>query len=132
MISKFRRRIIDILERHVVLRFILSGGTSAFVDLLILYLLNSVFEIYYLTSAIIAFIVAFGVSFTLHKFWTFRSHGERAHKQVILYLATSLLGLLLNTVLMYIFVRHVFSHLLIHKMKLNVMVSQIVVGLIVA
>lgn len=113
----------DRFTKHVLIRFIISGGTSAFVDLFILYVLNSIWGIHYLTSAVLAFICAFGVSFTLHKFWTFKSHGESAHKQVVMYLATSLFGLCLNTLLMYIFVD--FFHLI-------VLVAQFIVGVMVA
>lgn len=113
----------DRFTKHVLIRFIISGGTSASVNLLLLYLLNTVFEIYYLTSAVIAFIGAFGVSFTLHKFWTFKSHNDKAHKQVVMYLQTSLLALLLNTFLMYVFVDY---------LKFMVIVAQIFVGMIVA
>lgn len=114
---------IDKFTRHVVIRFIISGGTSAFVDLLALYVLNSVLLLHYIPSAILAFIIAFGVSFTLHKFWTFKSHGERAHKQVVMYLGTSLFSLALNTLLMYIFVS---------KFHFIVLVAQFIVGIIVA
>lgn len=109
--------------QHVVVRFIISGGTSALVDLILLYLLHEVGGFYYLLSAILAFIGAFGVSFTLHKYWTFKSHEEETHKQVIIYLGTSLFGLFLNTTLMYVFVD--FFHI-------QVMLSQIFVGAIVA
>lgn len=114
---------IDRFTKYVAIRFIISGGTSAFVDLLVLYILNLVLGIHYLTSAVLAFIVAFGVSFTLHKFWTFKSHGESAQKQVTMYLGTSLFGLCLNTLLMYIFVSFV---------HLAVLPAQVVVGIIVA
>lgn len=114
---------IDKFTKHVVIRFIISGGTSAAVDLLALYILNSVLELHYLPSAIIAFIIAFGVSFTLHKFWTFKSHGERAQKQAVMYLGTSLFSLALNTLLMYIFVG---------KFHFMVLVAQFIVGIIVA
>jgi putative flippase GtrA len=131
MMRKLVFRAADILERHVAIRFIISGGTSAAVDLFLLFLLNSVLGVHYLASAVLAFIGAFGVSFTLHKFWTFRSHGEKAHRQAALYLLASLFGLFLNTILMYLFVQHVFTHV-IPSMRMNVMASQIVVGGIVA
>jgi putative flippase GtrA len=131
MLEGLIQRVVKLLERHVVLRFIISGGTSAFVDLVVLFILNSVFGIQYLISAILAFMVAFGVSFTLHKFWTFKSHSDRPHRQAILYFGTSLFGLMLNTLLMYFFVDHIF-HYAIKNMKVNVMLSQIIVGVIVA
>ncbi len=108
---------------HVVIRFIISGGTSAVVDLSLLYVFHSVFGIHYLLSAVLAFLGAFGVSFTLHKYWTFKSHGQETHRQVVIYMGTSLFGLFLNTVLMYIFVD--FFHV-------QVLVSQFFVGAMVA
>jgi len=111
------------MTEHVAVRFFISGSTSAFVDLTLLFLLNSVLEIHYLTSAILAFIGAFGVSFTLHKYWTFKSHDESAHKQAMVYLGTSLLALGLNTLLMYVFVDYFY---------IQVILSQIIVGLLVA
>jgi putative flippase GtrA len=115
--------LINFFIKHVWVRFIIAGGTSAFVDLTLLFILHEVFNIHYLLSAVLAFIGAFGVSFTLHKYWTFKSHGEETHKQAIMYLGTSLFGLLLNTVLMYIFVDYI---------KFGVMIAQFVVGGIVA
>jgi putative flippase GtrA len=115
--------LINFFIKHVWVRFIIAGGTSAFVDLTLLFILHEVFNVHYLLSAVLAFIGAFGVSFTLHKYWTFKSHGEETHKQAIMYLGTSLFGLLLNTVLMYIFVDYI---------KFGVMIAQFVVGGIVA
>ncbi|MFZ2523378.1 MAG: GtrA family protein [Minisyncoccia bacterium] len=115
--------LVDFFIRHTWFRFILAGGTSAFVDLTLLFILYEVFAVYYLFSAIIAFIGAFGFSFTLHKYWTFKSHEEETQKQVIMYLGTQLFGLFLNTLLMYAFV-DIFG--------LAVMLSQLFVGGIVA
>ncbi len=117
------RILFDKVTQHVAVRFFLSGGTSAFVDLLLLFLLNTILGMHYLTSAVFAFIGAFGVSFMLHKHWTFKSHSQSAHKQVVMYLGTSLVGLGLNTLLMYVFVSH------LHVM---VLLSQVIVGLTVA
>lgn len=110
-------------NKYVGLRYFITGGTAGVTDLVVLYLLNSFFGIHYLVSAIIAFIVAFIVSFTGHKFWTFKSHRERTHYQVVLYFVASMFGLILNTLLMYIFVDH---------FHVQVILSQIIVGLLVA
>lgn len=115
------------LAQHVVFRYVVAGGTSAVVDLGVLYILNSFLHIQYLVSATLAFLVAFGISFTLHSGWTFKMVTEiaptRTHRQVILYLCASLFGLGLNTFLMYVFVSRV--HLI-------VIVAQIIVGALVA
>jgi len=112
-----------ILSKHVALRYLMSGGTAGVTDLAVLYILHNILGVYYLLSAIIAFILAFCVSFTLHKFWTFKSHEEETHKQVIMYFGTSLFGLTLNTLLMYIFVDYI---------HVQVILSQIIVGFMVA
>ena len=114
---------IKFFTKHVAIRFIIAGGTSAMVDLALLYLLNTTFGLHYLLSAILAFIGAFGVSFTLHKFWTFKSHLEETHKQAMMYFGTSLFSLFLNTILMFIFVD--FFHVM-------VLLSQFFVGIMVA
>ncbi len=115
--------LIDFLIKHTWIRFVLAGGTSAFVDLTLLFVLHEVFGMYYLFAAILAFLGAFGFSFTLHKYWTFKSHEEETQRQVIMYLGTQLFGLFLNTVLMYVFV-DVFD--------VGVMLSQLFVGAMVA
>ncbi len=113
----------ELLYKHVALRYLMSGGTAGVTDLAVLYLFHNIFSVYYLLSAIIAFILAFCVSFTLHKFWTFKSHEQETHKQIVMYLGTSLLGLTLNTLLMYLFVDY---------LHVRVILSQIIVGLFVA
>lgn len=117
------KNIIGYFTKHVVVRFIISGGIGASTDICILYVLNSIFGIYYLLSAILAFLVAFCVSFVLHKFWTYASHEESTHRQVVLYFGSSFFGLCLNTLLMYIFVDH---------FHIYVILSQVFVGIIVA
>jgi len=115
--------LINYFTRHVVVRFIIAGGTSAFIDLVALYILNKIIGLQYLISAVIAFLIAFGVSFTLHKFWTFKSHEQETHKQAIIYFGAQLFSLGLNTLLMYIFVGHI---------GLEVIVAQVFAGAIVA
>jgi len=115
---------IKTLNQHVLFRYLVSGGTSAFVDLSTLYLLHTVWGVYYLYAAVEAFILAFFFSFALHKFWTFQNRSmQGAHIQAVRYLGTSLFGLGLNTILMYFFVDH--EHV-------PVLISQIIVGLLVA
>jgi putative flippase GtrA len=112
------------LNQHVLFRYIISGGTSATVDLALLYFLNSILHMHYLWAATLAFAAAFCVSFVMQKFWTFKNHStENIHKQVMLYLFTSLCGLSLNTLFMYIFVDH---------FNINVILSQVFAGALVA
>ncbi len=113
----------SILNKYVVMRYLLVGGTAGVTDLAVLYFLHDVLHVHYLISAIIAFLIAFCISFTFHRFWTFKSMGDTVRKQVVMYLLSSGFGLLLNTGLMYVFVGHLGVHVLL---------SQIYVGLLVA
>lgn len=123
MFKKLINFIFEILDRYEGLRYLIAGGSAGVTDLVALYVLHNVFGMYYLLAAIFAFILAFVQSFTLHKFWTFKSHEQETHKQIVMYFGTSMIGLSLNTLLMYIFVDH---------FHINVILSQIIVGLLVA
>lgn len=123
MIKKTLEWGLDLTTKYVGLRYFISGGTAGVTDIALIYIFHEILDIYYLTSAILAFVGAFFVSFMLHKYWTFKSHEQETHRQMAMYLLASLFGLFLNTVLMYIFVDHI---------HVDVIVSQIVVGLMVA
>ena len=112
-----------VLEEYVGLRFFIAGGFAGVTDLIFLYMFHDILSIHYLISAILAFIIAFVVSFSLHKFWTFKSHREKTHKQAGLYLLTSLFSLGLNTLCMYA---------LVDGFGIHVIISQIIAGLLVA
>lgn len=95
------------LTKHLIVRYLIAGGTSASVNLGLLSLLYYVYGVYYLHAAIIASVVAFFVSLILHKYWTFEDYSrENIHIQIGKYMMTSLFGLLLNTVFLYVLVDH--------------------------
>ena len=95
------------LTKHLIIRYIISGGTSAAVNVGVLSLLYYVYHVYYLYAAIIASIVAFFLSLYLHKFWTFEDFSNhKTHIQVGKYMINSLFGLGLNTLFLYILVDH--------------------------
>lgn len=88
-----------------IVRYIISGGTSAFSSLVLLFIFVHFLQVPYLIASIFAFILGFLVSFTLQKFWTFADREiSRAHIQLAWYLAITLGNLLINTFLVYVFV----------------------------
>ncbi len=92
-------------KRARLLRYLVAGSFAAIVDFGFLYLFTEKVGLHYLTSAILAFIIAFVVSFLLQKFWTFQDDSvEKMHAQVAIYLGVALFNLALNTALMYFFV----------------------------
>lgn len=111
------------MEREKILKvakYIISGGTAAVVDLFFLYIFVEKCALWYVFSAILAFLIAFSVSFSLQKFWTFKDTStDKVHKQASVYFIVSVVNLGLNTLLMYIFV---------DIAKLHYLPSQILAG----
>ncbi len=88
-----------------IIKYVTSGVSAAVVNLAILYLLADIFGFWYLTSSMMAFVVAFGVSFFLQKFWTFEERStDNVSSQLGLFLTIQLVNLLINTLLIYILV----------------------------
>jgi len=95
------------LTKHLVVRYVIAGGTSAFINLAVLSYLYYIVGIHYLIAGIISFVISFMISLVLQKLWTFKdSSRDGIGLQIGKYLATSLFGLGLNTLLLYILVDH--------------------------
>ncbi len=89
--------------KHLIVRYLISGGTSAVVNVGIFSLLHYYFGFYYIFSNVVAFCIAFCISLVLQKFWTFQDHStENMHVQGLFYLVSSLFGLGVNTTILYI------------------------------
>mgnify|MGYP003394728403 CR=1 FL=1 len=96
-----------IRKHHQLFKFIIAGGTAFAVNIMALYSLTDLVHVYYLVSTVLAFMIAFCVSFILQKFWTFRDHSrDRMHIQLSLYLGMQGINLCLNAALMYVFVEY--------------------------
>ena len=95
----------ELRKRARFFRYLASGGMAAFVDFGLLYLFTDICRIHYLTSAVIAFVLTFFVSFFLQKFWTFQDDSvAKVHTQAVVYFGIAVASLVLNTLLMYLFV----------------------------
>lgn len=87
------------------IKYVFSGGMAAVVDLVVLYVLTDILGVWYLISAIVAFVFALATSFFLQKFWTFRDNSlRRIKKQLIIYFFLGLANFILNPVLLYVVV----------------------------
>lgn len=89
--------------KHLIVRYLISGGTSAVVNIGIFSLLHYYFGLHYIFSNVVAFCIAFCISLVLQKFWTFQDHStDNMHVQGLYYLVSSLFGLGINTTILYI------------------------------
>lgn len=98
----------DFLDREYashmrVFRYVISGGTAAATNIGFLYLFTGVFGIWYVLSSVMSFVLAFGISFTFQKYWTFKDHStEAVVTQGASYFIVSIVNLGLNTLLIYL------------------------------
>lgn len=91
-----------------IARYLFSGGTATMVNLTVLYYCTSILGVWYIYSAFIAFLVAFSVSFTLQKFWTFRDmRTHKVHRQILLFFAVQLGALGVNIAGLYVLTEYV-------------------------
>jgi putative flippase GtrA/glycosyltransferase involved in cell wall biosynthesis len=111
-------------SKKVFIKYVISGGTAAFVDLALLYILTDVFRIWYLYSATLAFLAAFFVSFYLQKFWTFRDNcRKKIRRQMVLYFAVGAGNLGINAAGMY---------LLVDRFNVMYIWAQVLIGALIA
>lgn len=107
-----------------IFRFLLSGGISFSTDIILLYLFTDIFGVWYLMSAAIAFILAFFVSFTLMKFWTFGdSSRDGMRTQMGAYFLVAVINLVLNTLLVYVFVEMAGLHYLLAQVVASLLIA---------
>lgn len=88
------------------IKYCISGGMGAAIQVGATSLLVHRFSVYYLIAATIAYILSLCVSFLLQRYWTFAdmNHTHKLHVMSVIYALISLVGLGLNTFLLYMFV----------------------------
>lgn len=127
--SRFKRHappiIYDNIFRHrQIIKFLIAGGASTSIDIFVFTALIYRAGLWYIISSISSFIIAFGVSFGLQKFWTFRDKNtEKFMKQTYLYFMVAIINLGLSTLLIYIFVDYIHIHKFISKVIANIIIA---------
>lgn len=83
-------------------RFVVAGLTVAVVQLGLLFVLERS-GLFYLYASTLSFCIGIVLNFILQKYWSFRSTGN-AQKQFMLFVSNSLVNIVANAGLMYLFV----------------------------
>ena len=83
-----------------IYRFLLVGGAAFLIDLFLLYLFTEIIGIHYLISAAIAFIGALAFNYILSLNWVFRGGKRKGFSGALIFLALSLMGLILNQIIL--------------------------------
>lgn len=95
-------------DTHIrIVKYLFAGGFATGLNLLLLYCFTEFLHIYYLLSAVGAFLVSFAFSFILQKYWTFKNRSiNRARSQAAKYFLMQVSNLALNTTLLYTLVEY--------------------------
>jgi len=111
-------------KHNQVARFLMVGVTGFLTNLGVYSLLLYGTEMWYVTSAILAFVCGAIVSFTLHKFWTFnnRSRGKVRY-EVLFYVSIAIINILVNSHLLIIMVQNMMFGRLISNVISNAFVA---------
>lgn len=108
-----------ILKYKTFVKFLISGSIAAGVDFLFIFIFFDVVKLRLEFSVALAFVLAFGVSFSLQKFWTFKDNSKKVGKQAVLYFSVALFNLFLNTFAV---------KFLVEKMHLWIYIAQAIVA----
>lgn len=107
-------------RRKAIVKFFIAGGFAGVVDLIAVFIFHDLFAWGILSSTSAAFILAFVVSFSLQKMWTFRNYSQKKlPRQLILYFAGAFINLNLNALGM---------HWLVNNLGLWYLLSQLIVN----
>jgi putative flippase GtrA len=115
---------ITIFRNSTFVRYVFSGGTAAAIDVILLYVLVTYCNVYYLAAATFAMTVSFIARFLLQKFVTFKDDNKEDEKrQFAAYSILYFLSLAATNGLLYLFVE---------KLHLWIVAAQVASILIVA
>lgn len=114
-----------ILEQKIIkqiLKFGVVGGLAFVIDYALLYLLTEFLNIHYLVSSIISFSVSVIFNYILSIKWVFDVNKKQDVKEFIIFIVLSIIGLVINSLIMYI---------MVDLMNVYYMVSKIVATAVV-
>ncbi|MFP4514574.1 MAG: GtrA family protein [Parcubacteria group bacterium] len=106
-----------------MVKYLISGGLSTATHLIVLSLVYSYLGLQIITATTLAFFVAFGVSFSLQKFWTFRNKDNKYFHQLYFYLLVAVFNLFFNAALMQALVVNLDFHYLLAQLFTSALVA---------
>ena len=99
-----------------IIKFGLVGGIAFIIDYSLLYILTEYLNIYYLYSSIISFIISLIFNYILSIKWVFDVSKQQGLKDFIIFIVLSIIGLLINELIMYIMVDKMYIHYMFSKL----------------
>ncbi len=105
-----------------IFRFLLVGGAAFLIDILFLYLFTDIIGIHYLISAVIAFLGALAFNYILTLRWVFQKGKSKGVSGALIFLALSVIGLIINQIILY---------LAVERININYLWGKVIAALIV-
>lgn len=97
------------------LRFLIAGASTFILDFALLFFCTEFLHFHYLLSSALAFTVALVVNYFICVCWVFKYDKKQSFRQIILFAGSSILGLVINQVCMWIFVDLFSIHYMVSK-----------------
>ncbi|KAA5545011.1 GtrA family protein [Adhaeribacter rhizoryzae] len=89
-----------------IVRFLIVGVVSAIFDLLLFVLLNDYYKVNYLLAGFISTLFAILLNYYISKKWVFSSGKYSSRVEFIAFMVFSGIGVVLNSILIWLFVEH--------------------------
>ena len=94
------------------LKFVVVGGISFLVDFTVYTIMCNVMHIYYIIAGVLGFTVSVVVNYILSMRYVFLSKDDtRKDKEFLIFVVLSLMGMFLNTILLYLCIDILYSNL---------------------
>lgn len=84
-----------------IARFLLAGGSATLFNLCLLWLFTRQLGLWYLAASVLSYAISVAYNFGVQKVWAFGAIGGSLPKQFPQFVAVNLLGLVLNTAMLY-------------------------------
>lgn len=111
-------------------KFAAVGLIGSIINIIILYILTDFLNIYYIVSAVCAFVISMTHNFILNKIWTFKEkfghigkNTKKTIKQYGKYFVASISVLCVNLIFLYIFVEYIGLHYLLAQIIAIILVA---------
>jgi putative flippase GtrA len=109
----------EILQKQIVsegLKYLVVGGLCTLIDFILLYVLSDILLINYVFSSILSFSVAVIINYYLSTFWIFKVRAINSKSlEFFSYLVISIIGLIINSGLIYLLTENQVSTYMISK-----------------
>ena len=103
------------------LKFVVVGGISFLVDFTVYTIMCNVMHIYYIIAGVLGFTVSVVVNYILSMRYVFLSKDDtRKDKEFFIFVVLSLMGMFLNTILLYLCIDILYSNLGYLKQLLSI------------